>query len=800
METITNQNNRKSQDKFNISKILSVYFKQWKWFILSCFVSIVLAMIHLKYATPEYNAYAKIMLVDDQHVSTPAETMLKDLGQIAPSEGKAIEDEIEVLLSRRLMMRVVDSLDLNVKYYVKGRLHDNHFFPNEKAPIKLSFISTDSIINLSQFNFSIRPNSETSFDFIYKSSDEEGEEIQEVLFGKNITTPIGDIIVTPNVNNVSNLIGQNIIVNISPVNKVAEYYKNTILITQVSQFSKVINLSLNDPVKVKAQMIIDELIEAYNRSSIEEKQARSKNAAQFINNRINLISAELSQADSQIEAFKTGNKLTNISSEANIYLNSSAQTDLDLTQSRTEYNMINYMKSQVNDEAFARIPSNVGLSDGSINSIAKKYNELLDDRDRLLKSSNEKNPIIVTLDQQLNNIKNSLRNSLDNSAKTVRLKINSLENQSAKLNTKIYAVPGQVRKSKDIEREQSIIESLYLYLLQKREEASISLISTSPNAKVVDSARSKNNPVSPNAPIVLLASIVLGLSVPVGFFYIKDLLDNKIHNKEDLEKEITDITVLGEVPHLSGNKEGKLIQKNDRSVLSESFRIIRTNLDYIRRGRDTKNYDNVIFVTSTINSEGKSFFSMNMALTIATTNKRVLLIGADIRNPQTTSLLSDKNKNAITKIGLTEFLVDKSILVGEAIDTYEVNGNTIDIIASGKVPPNPAELLMNSRMKMLFDTASEQYDYVIVDTAPSMLVTDTLLISKYAGHTIFVTRAGYTEKRILNFAKELHADKKLNGMMLVVNDVKQSNFGYGAKYGYYGAPKKKGLLGRFRKT
>ncbi|MEP5502560.1 MAG: CpsD/CapB family tyrosine-protein kinase [Algibacter sp.] len=226
--------------------------------------------------------------------------------------------------------------------------------------------------------------------------------------------------------------------------------------------------------------------------------------------------------------------------------------------------------------------------------------------------------------------------------------------------------------------------------------------------------------------------------------------------------------------------------------------MIRTNFDFVKRGRDneSKDYDNVIFVTSTINGEGKSFFSMNMAVTLANSNKRVLLIGADIRNPQTHTILKDQKNNQISKIGLTEFLVDKSIIVGEAINTYDINDNKIDIMFSGKVPPNPAELLMNDRMKLLFGNVSEQYDYVIVDTAPSMLVTDTLLISQYAGHTIYLTRAGYTEKEILNFAKELHENNKLNGMMLVVNDVKQSNFGYGAKYGYYGASEKKGWFKR----
>lgn len=303
--------------------------------------------------------------------------------------------------------------------------------------------------------------------------------------------------------------------------------------------------------------------------------------------------------------------------------------------------------------------------------------------------------------------------------------------------------------------------------------------------------------VSPKPQVLILGALFIGLFIPFGFIYVKDLLDTKIHNKEDLQEEIKDITVLGEIPNF-GKKENGLIKKNDRSIMSESFRIIRTNFDYVTRGRNVDNYNNVVFVTSTINSEGKSFVSLNTALTLANSGKRVLLIGADIRNPQIYSAIKNKVDKTQSSVGLTEYLVDNSIILGETINSYDINNISVDIMLSGKVPPNPAELLMSDRMKTLFDSSSEQYNYVIVDTAPAMLVTDTLLISQYAGHTIYVTRAGYTEKRILNFARELHADKKLNGMMLVVNDVKQSNFGYGAKYGYYGAPKKKGLFGRFR--
>tara|TARA_R110002049_G_scaffold87533_3_gene221957 strand:- start:9077 stop:11473 length:2397 start_codon:yes stop_codon:yes gene_type:complete len=792
-----NQQNLPSSDvnnDFNIMKSVKLYTKHWIWFVLSCAIFIGLAFLKLRYTTPEYNSQAKIMLVGDDNAATPATSLLKDLKQISEKDGKAVEDEIEILKSRSLMKSVVKKLSLNIQYYMEGRIYDTQLFPD--APIKINFFAPDSLIYKSSLGFSLYFKSDTIFDFKVGEDDIP----KEMAFGKKITTPIGDIVITPSTDNISHLIDQNLFVKINPLDKVTADYKDKISIAPIQESSRVIVISLDDPVLEKSKRIINTLIDEYNRISIEAKNLKSQNTADFINERISLIASDLSAADDKIEQFKTGNKLTSITSEAELYLNSSSLTEQEISDAQTQLNLVSYMKSYMTGGSsdFELIPSNVGLSEPAINNLATKYNELLSNRNSLLKGSTKsKNPIIVNLDNQLSELKQSLSQSLDNSSKTLAVKLNDLQQQSNRLNSKIYSIPGQVRESKDMERQQGTKESLYLYLLEKREEATISLTATSANAKIIDRAYNvKGIPVSPKKKMVYLAAIVFGLLIPFSIIYVKDLLDNKIHNKEDLEKEIKNITVLGEIPKLKTKTADNLIKRNDRSILSESFRIIRTNFDYVCKGRDVNEYNNVIFVTSTINGEGKSFFSINMSLTLANTGKRILLIGADIRNPKMHPSLKEQSNKRVSSIGLTEYLVDKSIIAGEAIDTYEVNGNKIDVMLSGKIPPNPAELLMSDRMKLLFDKVSNQYDYVIVDTAPSMLVTDTLLFSQYAGHTIYMTRAGYTEKRILNFAKELHANNKLNGMMLVVNDVDQSNYGYGAKYGYYGVPDKKSWFRR----
>ena len=793
MALVDNRNlsdNTSEDFNFNLKKTLSVYLKQWKWFVLSCIICLGLAYANLRYTTPQYLAVAKIMLLDDKDASSAG--ALKDLSLFSEKEDAMVEDEIQVIKSRSFLRNIIKRLNLNIKYLVKGRVNEFELYKN--SPIVINFIESDSIINNTNFNFHTEILSNTDFNFRINEDDIP----KKYTFGETIPTFFGGIIITPSNKSLEGYVGNDIRIKITPLELLAESLKNRISISPTGKSSKVINVSLTDPVIQKAKDIVNTLIDEYNISTIQKKNEISKNTADFINERVELIASDLVNVDDSIVKFKTGNKITDITSEAGQFLSSSVLNEQQLDAARMQLNQLNYMEESLGDESTKHeaIPSNLGLGDAAISELTSKYNELLERRSTLLKSAGEQNPIVIQLDQTLKSVRQNLQQSINNSSKSLRIQMGSLESQSKRINSKIFSVPGQSRRLRSIERKQGIKESLYLYLLEKREEATISLTATSPTAKIIDEAYNSNGgPVSPNKRITYIAALFFGMVIPFMILYIINLLDTKIHNKEDLEKEVRNITVLGEIPRVK-RSDKTLVERNDRSILSESFRIIRTNFDYVKRGREIENYENVIFVTSTINGEGKSFFSLNMALTLANTGKRVLLLGADIRNPQIYSAIKNKKEKGHSKIGLTEFLVDKSIIVGETINTYDINGINIDILLSGKVPPNPAELLMNHRVKDLFDSVSKQYDYVIVDTAPSMLVTDTLLISEYAGHTIYLTRADYTEKRILNFTKELHVEKKLNGMMLVVNDVNQSNFGYGAKYGYYGAQKKKGFFKR----
>ncbi|MHA7831056.1 MAG: GumC family protein [Flagellimonas sp.] len=782
-----------SNSELDFKEIISTYLKKWKWFALGAFIAVILAHIYLRYAVPEYMASAKIQILEESGATSEL-SVLEDLNIFSGGKTK-IDDEIDILNARSNYINLVKELKLNVRYFVTGNIKSKELYGEDQYPFNLSFIAPDSLANKLEHEFFVDVISESNFGY----SVEEDDAIDRYTFGSKLETEIGDIILTPN-DILEKYIGQRIHVVVSPIYMVADRYREAMLITAAdSKFSNIIDISLTDRVQKRAIDIINALVEINNVNAVRDKKEVADRTTKFINDRIGEIYNSLSSADETAENFKSSRGITDLGSQANVTFEQSTIGEQQLQDASIQLNIANSMKDLIADqEGYDIIPTNVGISDPSITNAASQYNELVAQRKRLLESSNEKNPVIVKLDQQLEILKRGMQSSLNNVTNNLNLEVNSLSKQLSQINSRIYAAPGNERALRDITRKQQTTESLYLYLLQKREESQITFASASPKSKIVDSAYGSFQPVSPKSKLVYLASLILGLIIPFSIIYLKELLDDKVHNKLDLEKNAGDIPVIVEVPRL-GRKDDRLVTKQDRSVLAESLRILRTNLNYIQRShKSTPN--NIIFITSSVPGEGKTFISSNLAAIYANTGKKVLLIGADIRNPKlydffTTDdmIQTDKMKpKRSTKDGLTEYLVNSNLNVQDITIPAQVNENSIDIIFSGKIPPNPTELLMNDRMGELFKKVSELYDYVIVDTAPLMVVTDTLLISEYASQILYVVKAGGTEKKVLNFPVKLKAEGKLKGLSFVVNNVKQSNLGYGGKYGYgYGKSVKK---------
>ncbi|WP_209399737.1 polysaccharide biosynthesis tyrosine autokinase [Pseudozobellia sp. WGM2] len=776
----------------NLKDSINAYTKHWKWFAFSIFLAYLLAFVYIRYATPKYAVQTQIQILEDKTSGSELD-VFQDISILGGGKNK-VEDELRIVNSRSNFIAVVRELNLNTRILVQGNIKETELYQN--PPVNLSFIAADSTVNKSNFEFFITISSSTTFGY----SEEEDKPMEVYAFGKNIPTPLGDVVITPNVGVFEKYKEEKLRVSVRPIEEVAQEYRTKILVTNPGEFSNIVNLSLEDPIREKATNILDALVRVYNLNAIQDKQIIADRTSNFIDERISNIASDLSSVDQSAQDFKTEKGVTDIQAEANVNLNVGVANQQELANARNQLNMAASMQEIVQQQgSFEVLPTNLGLSDPTISSTTDRYNQLVLERRRLLKSSNEKNPVIVNLDQQIEGLKRSMQSSLSSTVSNLGLTVNSLSGQQARFNSKIYSSPANERALRDITRQQQTTESLYLYLLQKREEAQITAASSSPKSKVIDRAYSLSPlPVSPKKTLIYLASFILGLSIPFSIIYIKDLMDNKVHNMNTLENLVRDIPILGELPKLS-KKDDMVVVKEDRSILAESLRIIRTNLDYIiKTKKSADGRGNIIFVTSSVPGEGKTFLSTNLSMIAASTNKKVLLIGADIRNPKLYTFFTGSNVDKMSKpsrnkdAGLTEYLYDNTLEVKDIINPMLVHQNTIDVIYSGRIPPNPAELLMSPRMKDLFNEVADNYDYIIVDTAPLMVVTDTLLISEYANLLIYVTRAGVTETRAIDYPIKLQQEGKIKGLSFVVNDVETSNLGYGGKYGYgYGKTQKK---------
>ncbi|MDT0539470.1 MULTISPECIES: GumC family protein [Croceitalea] len=783
-----------TSNSIDISKIVASYTKHWKWFLLSIVIFVAGGLVYLRYAIPQFANAAKIQILEENG-SNPELSLFKDLNFLSGG-GNKVEDELEILNSRTSFIEVAYQLGLNVKFFELGNIKDSDLY--EDIPFELNFIKADSIINNSKANYFINVTSSNKFEF-KEDRDGEKNEFKTYSFGNKIKTLLGDIVVLPKQADVSRLSGKKYKIEVIPLSKIAEFYKKNTAIEQSKEFSNIVNLSLKDPVPDRGRDILNALINNYNDNAIEDKKNVADKTSSFIEDRIAEIYSNLSNVDQSAQDFKTDRGLTDIASQASLNLTVGAENQQELQQVSTQYSIAASMKDYVeSQDGYEVLPSNIGLADASIAATTAKWNQLVSQRERLLKSSNEKNPIIVNLDQELNGLKRSLQSSLNSMTNTLNLQVNNLSSQLSRLNSKIYSAPKNERALRDITRKQQTTESLYLYLLQKREESQITFASSTPKSKVIDFAYSDSfDPVSPNKPIILLASILLGFIVPFAGVYVSSLMDNKVHSKTGVEDIVKNIPVLAELPKLE-RKEAKMVESNDRSILAESFRILRTNLDYLLRTKNSSTHANIVLVTSSIPGEGKTFVSSNLVKILATTKKKVLLIGADIRNPKiykfyNSSLAKETDsKPRHTNVGLTDYLFDEKFSSKQIIQNIDVGEEKIDVIYSGKIPPNPTELLMKDRFKDLLDEVSDKYDYIVVDSAPVIAVSDTLLISNYVSQVIYVTKAGYTEKRILEVPIQLMKEGKFPNLAFVVNAVKNSDLGYGGKYGYgYGVKQKK---------
>lgn len=786
------QDEEGSESNLDLREQVEKYLRHWKWFLLTVLCSFIYTYYSLNFTRPTYEATSTIKIKDETNDKSSL-SAFKDLGAMGGMMGgmkNNIDDEIEVLKSKTIISQSIKDLKLNIQFFTeKNGLSDfldsnigfnTEFYEIEEyenPPLSINFFISDSTLSKVESQFIISINSENQYTF----STIDKSVVKTQSFGEKITTNFGDLIILPNTVDLkgNNLIGKNIFVNIIPVNDLTISYLENLQIEPTAELSSVLSLNVKDSHKKKAADFLNALVENYNQRAIRLKQELAETTSEFVNERVDIIFEELSDVDEDVEGVKSQYGASDAASSAGLNMQAAKQIEQDKNRTATQLNQLQQVKDLVASKGKNEMIPTGGISDPNVANSAIRYNELLMAKNSRLKAgSTEKNPTVVKLNDELKSLENTINKGLESAENSTKIALDAFTQNYNIAQGRIYGAPQQENQIRKVMRTQQTKEALYLYLLQKREETAITLGVADPNAKIIDIAEGLPDKVGPKKKIAYIFALLVGLLVPFAILYLRDILDSKIHTREDIEK-ILSIPIIADIPKLEGKNSRYLIKKEDHSGIAEAFRILRTNISFILPKTSQNNDGKVIFITSTIAHEGKSLVSSNLATALSHANKKTVILGLDIRAPKIEPYLGVRGKQGVTNYIINSDIKPKDLVVGAP------NNDHLDIITSGDLAPNPAELLMSDRIKELFDFAKENYDYVIVDTAAFSMVTDTLLLSKFADAFIYVIRANFLDKRMLKYVSFLHKEKRLPNMALLLNGLDhKKTYGYGYGYGY----------------
>lgn len=787
-ETNHNENPAVEEEQnggFSLKDIWNIVLMRWPWIILGVVICLGCAYIYLRYQTPTYSASAKILVKDDGGVNKKSNSNmmnLSEMGIISTTDG--FDNELEILSSTTVSNAVVKALNLNIRYFTQGRFKEVELY--KKSPICVSMSDDDMEALNTSIKLEITPNGKGyHVTTAIATTNPKSPFIKETEIKglpTTLDTPAGKLYFTRDASVAK--FEHKIFVTIAPIKTVGRAYARSLNAQASSKTTTVALLGMVDTQPERAVDYLTQLLESYNEDANQDKNEVATKTKEFINERIEAIGVELNTTEKDLETFKKQNDLINLTNDATTALASTTSYQKEQVENQTQITLVKSLNEYVNNPANDGevIPANLGIKDALVNAQITKYNESLLQYKRLTKSGAENNPAITRLAEEVNELHAAVAQSLRNIYSDLQVQKRSIDSQYRLFSNKISNTPTQERILNDIGRQQEIKAGLYLTLLQKREENLISLASTATKAKWLDEPQ-VGGQVSPKSKMIWLIALLLGVCIPIGIFYLLELLRYKIEGRTDVEK-LTRIPLIADIPfaHMpKGEERSVVVAENSNNTMEESFRGLRTNMRFVM-GADQK----VILCTSTIPGEGKTFVCTNLAMSYALLGKKVLVVGLDIRKPQLVRLF----KLPADKHGITTFLADEnaSYDVLDAQIHHGVINQNLDVLPAGIIPPNPGELISRARLDEAISHLRTKYDIILLDTPPVGLVSDTLELGRVADVTLYVCRADYSPKANFSLVNSIKEDQKLPKISLVLNgvDLKKKKYGYYYGYGKYG--------------
>lgn len=775
-------NVKQSDDFIRVRDLLNICIAKWYWFVISLAITIGVAIIYILSTPPVYTRSASLLIKEDGKNGSAVDAgVLSEIDIFQTSTN--VNNEIQLLQSPSVMLDVVKRLHLDVNYHADGRFYRRTLY-GSTCPYTVEFTDLGDNDIVTFTIDSQDGNNLTLNEFTFNGEEFDGE--TNAVIGDTVATPIGRLVVKPTIIDTTALssVVSPIYVTRNGLLSTTRAYTSGLTVALSNDKSSVINLTFNDVCIQRAEDILNTVIAVYNENWIKDRNQVAVSTSMFINERLGVIERELGNVDESISSFKSENLLPDVQAAANMYMSQSSTTTAQILALNTQLSMARYIRSYVTNANGRNqlLPANSGIENANIESQIAEYNSMQLQRNSLVANSSEQNPLVQDLDQSLNAMREAIVSSIDNLMVVLNTQLNSLQQSERQTTARIAANPSQGKYLLSVERQQKVKESLYLFLLQKREENELSQAFTAYNTRIITPPTGSPIPTSPEKKNIFLVAIALGLIIPFGTLFAKENMNTKLRGRKDLES--LTLPFAGEIPLVTskGKKQQEnnkiVIEQGHRDVVNEAFRVLRTNMEFMLGDASENGKAPVILFTSFNPGSGKTFLAVNTAACIAIKGKRVLVIDGDLRRGSASAYI-DK-----PQLGLSDYLGHRTNDIASI--TVEVeNHPTLHIIPVGTIPPNPTELLADKRFNQLIEDVRTKYDYIFIDCPPIDIVADTQIISKIADRTIFIVRAGLLEREMLPELQRMYDEHRFNNMALVLNGTEATHSRYAYRYGYY---------------